>query len=162
MNTINNNVVKKASGRLSISRVFNAPRELLWEAWAKPERLQQWFRPNDEVKTVSTKVDVRVGGRYRLQMQHADGEFYTAAGIYSEVKPPERLVFTWSWEKDGSEVDFGEVEPPEMQVTLEFRDLGRQSELTLIQEKFASDESRDRHEQGWSDCFAQLAKHVEK
>jgi uncharacterized protein YndB with AHSA1/START domain len=110
----------------------------------------------------SAKVDARVGGKYRLQVQKDDGEFYTTVGTYREVKPPERLVFTWQFEKDGSGEEFGEVEPCEMVVTLEFKARGQQTELTLTHEKFASGESRDRHEQGWTRCLNELGKFVAK
>jgi uncharacterized protein YndB with AHSA1/START domain len=87
-----------------------------------------------------------------------DGEFFTTVGTYREVKAPERLVFTWQFEKDGSGDEFGEVEPPEMLVTLEFRARGKQTELLLTHEKFASVESRDRHEDGWNRCLDSLGK----
>jgi uncharacterized protein YndB with AHSA1/START domain len=105
-------------------------------------------------------VDARVGGKYRLQVRRADGEFYTTVGTYREVKAPERLVFTWAFEKDGSGDEYGEVEPPEMLVTVEFKARGKQTELTLTHEKFASVESRDRHEQGWTRCLNELGKFV--
>ncbi len=95
-------------------------------------------------------------------MQKGDGEFFTTVGIYREVKPPERLVFTWAFEKDGSGDEFGEVEPPEMLVTLEFKACGKQTELILTHEKFASVESRDRHNEGWNRCLNELGKFVGK
>ena len=110
----------------------------------------------------SLKADARVGGKYRIQVQKDDGEFFTSVGVYREVKPPERLVFTWAFEKDGSGEEFGEVEPPEMLVTLEFKARGKQTELILTHEKFASVESRDRHEQGWTRCLGSLGKFLGK
>jgi uncharacterized protein YndB with AHSA1/START domain len=71
-------------------------------------------------------------------------------------------VFTWQFEKDGSGDEFGEVEPPEMLVTLEFKARGKQTELILTHEKFASDESRGRHEEGWTRCLNELGKFVAK
>ena len=75
---------------------------------------------------------------------------------------PRELVFTWAFEKDGSGDEFGEVEPPEMLVTVEFRARGKQTELTLTHEKFASVESRDRHNEGWTRCLDSLGKFVAK
>ena len=95
-------------------------------------------------------------------MRRADGEFYTTVGTYREVKAPERLVFTWAFEKDGSGDEFGEIEPPEMLVTIELRAHGKQTELTLTHEKFASVESRDRHQDGWTRCLTELGKFAEK
>src|ERR1700744_3390349 len=101
----NDMATTKAPGRLSVTRTFNAPRALVWQAWTDPEKLSQWFKPEATFRLVSVKVDLRPGGKFRLQMQNSEGEFFTAAGAYLEIKMPERLVFTWAWEKDGSEPD---------------------------------------------------------
>lgn len=143
---------------LEITRLINAPRERVFKAWTDPEQLKKWFRPDDDTVVPLVKSDLRAGGKYRIQMKKPDGEFHTAAGTYLEVKPPERLVFTWAWEKDGGEPDFGEVEPTEMLITLEFHSRDQQTELVLNQEKFASVESRNRHEHGWTGCLDQLEK----
>ena len=143
---------------LEIRRLIKAPRERVFEAWTNSEQLKKWFGPEDDFVVPLAKVDLRVGGQYRIQMKSPDGEFHTAVGTYREVKEPERLVFTWAWEKDGSEPDFGEVEPTEMLVTLEFHARGEQTELVLRQERFASVESRDRHEHGWNGCLDKLER----
>jgi uncharacterized protein YndB with AHSA1/START domain len=156
--------IKENNIKLQLTRVFDAPRELVFKAWTDANQFQQWFGAAacDGGSLQSVKVDARVGGKYRLQVQKNDGEFFTTAGIYREVKPPERLVFTWAFEKDGSGDEFGEVEPPEMLVTLEFKARGKQTELTLTHEKFASVESRDRHQDGWTRCLDSLGKYVTK
>jgi uncharacterized protein YndB with AHSA1/START domain len=156
--------IKENNIKLQLTRVFDAPRELVFKAWTDAHQFKQWFGAAacDGASLQSAKVDARVGGKYRLQVQKDDGEFYTTVGTYREVKPPERLVFTWQFEKDGSGEEFGEVEPCEMVVTLEFKARGQQTELTLTHEKFASGESRDRHEQGWTRCLNELGKFVAK
>jgi uncharacterized protein YndB with AHSA1/START domain len=147
---------------LQVTRVFDAPRELVFKAWTDANHFRQWFsRAACEGSTVeSVRIDARPGGRYRIQSRHADGEYFTTVGVYREVKPPERLVFTWQFEKDGSGGNFGEVEPPEMLVTVEFKARGEQTELVLTHEKFASVESRDRHNQGWGRCLDALGAFV--
>jgi uncharacterized protein YndB with AHSA1/START domain len=156
--------IKENNIKLELSRVFDAPRELVFQAWTDVNQFKQWFGAAacEGSSLQSAKVDARVGGKYRIQVRHADGEFFTTVGIYREVKPPERLVFTWAFEKDGSGEEFGEVEPPEMLVTLEFHARGKQTELILTHEKFASTESRDRHEQGWTRCLDSLGNHLKK
>jgi uncharacterized protein YndB with AHSA1/START domain len=144
--------------KLEIKRLINAPRERVFQAGTDPEQLKKWFGPNEDYIVPLAKVDLRAGGKYRIQMKNPDGEFHTAVGTYREVKPPERLVFTWAWEKDGSESDFGEVEPTEMLIVLEFHARGEDTELVLTQTQFASVESRDRHEQGWNGCLDKLEK----
>jgi uncharacterized protein YndB with AHSA1/START domain len=153
--TINENNIK-----LQLTRVFDAPRERVFQAWTDAKQFSQWFGAAacGGSALQSVKADARVGGKYRLQVRKAEGEYFTSVGTYREVKPPERLVFTWQFEKDGSGDEFGEVEPPEMLVTVEFKARGKQTELTLTHEKFASAESRDRHEDGWTRCLESLGK----
>jgi uncharacterized protein YndB with AHSA1/START domain len=150
--------------KLQLTRVFAAPRELVFKAWTEAEQFKQWFGAAacDGASLQSAKLDARVGGKYRIQVRRADGEFFTTVGIYREVKPSERLVFTWQFEKDGDGEEYGEVEPPEMLVTVEFRARGKQTELILTHEKFASVESRDRHNDGWTRCLDSLGKFVAK
>ena len=150
--------------KLQLTRVFDAPRELVFNAWADANHFKQWFGAAacEGSSLESLKADARVGGKYRIQVRRADGEYFTTVGTYREVKPPERLVFTWQFEKDGSGNDFGEVEPPEMLVTVEFKARGKQTELTLTHEKFASVESRDRHNDGWTRCLNALGKFVSR
>ncbi len=150
--------------KLQLTRVFDAPREMVFKAWTDANQFKQWFGAAacEGSSLQSVKADARAGGKYRMQVRRADGEFFTTVGVYREVKPPERLVFTWAFEKDGSGEEFGEVEPPEMLVTLEFKARGRQTELVLTHEKFASVESRDRHEEGWGRCLNELGKFVAK
>jgi uncharacterized protein YndB with AHSA1/START domain len=156
--------IKEKNIKLQLTRVFDAPRELVFKAWTDANQFKQWFGAAacGGGSLQSVKVDARVGGKYRLQVQKSDGEFYTTVGTYREVKAPERLVFTWAFEKDGRGEEFGEVEPPEMLVTLEFKARGKQTELILTHEKFASADSRDRHEQGWTRCLDALGKFVAK
>jgi uncharacterized protein YndB with AHSA1/START domain len=142
---------------LEVRRVIDAPPERVFEAWTQPAQIKQWMGADDDMEVPSATVELRVGGRFRIQIQRADGEFFTAVGTYREIKPPERLVFTWDWEKDGSGTEFGELEGNETLVTLEFHARGKQTEVVLRHEKFTSQESRDRHEGGWERCLASLA-----
>jgi len=150
--------------KLQLTRVFDAPRELVFQAWTDASQFRQWFGAAacEGSSLQSAKLDARPGGRYRFQVRRADGEYFTTVGVYREVKAPERLVFTWQFEKDGSGDEFGEVEEPEMLVTVEFKARGRQTEMTLTHERFASVESRDRHNDGWGRCLAELGKFVGK
>ena len=140
---------EKAETTLKLSRVFRASPERLFEAWTKPEALSRWFGPSPEMTVPVADVDLRVGGNYRITMQNLDGEQFTAIGVYREIKPAERLVFTWVWEQGGPDV--GETE-----VTLEFRAAGPGTELTLTHTLFPDSGVRDHHGEGWSgslDCL---------
>jgi uncharacterized protein YndB with AHSA1/START domain len=107
-------------------------------------------------------MDLRVGGRFRIQMKMPDGEFFTAAGEFKEVKAPERLVYTWDWEKDGSGAEFGEVEGKQSLITVEFLKRGERTEMVLTHTRFTSVESRDSHARGWGKITESFAAFVEK
>ncbi len=157
-----NTVINEENIKLQLTRVFDAPREMVFDAWTEQKQFQQWFgRAICQGSTLeSAKLDARVGGKFRLQVRKDDGEYFTSVGVYREVRRPERLVFTWQFERDGSGTDFGEVEEPEMLVTVEFKTRGEQTELTLTHERFASVQSRDGHQDGWTRCLAELARYL--
>jgi uncharacterized protein YndB with AHSA1/START domain len=117
--------------------------------------------PEPEMACPSAMMDVRVGGKFRIQMKKPDGEYFTAAGEFREVKVPERLVYTWDWEKDGSGTEFGELEGKPTLITVEFIKRGQQTEFVLTHTRFATVERRDNHANGWSkiaECFASLVE----
>jgi uncharacterized protein YndB with AHSA1/START domain len=78
---------------LVITRVLNAPRELVWKSLTEPERLEQWWGPKGFTNPVC-EIDVRVGGAIRIHMRSPDGNVYPMKGEFREIVPPERLVFT--------------------------------------------------------------------
>jgi uncharacterized protein YndB with AHSA1/START domain len=108
------------------------------------------------------KMDLQVGGKFRIQMKMPDGEYFTAAGEFQEVKVPSRLVYTWDWEKDGSGTEFGELEGKPTLITVEFLKRSEQTELTLIHTRFATVASRDSHAGGWDRIVTSFAKVLEK
>jgi len=74
---------------------------------------------------------------------------YVAYGTYREILPPEKLVYTWSWEGQ---------DPMETLVTVEFREVGDSTEVELTHERFPNAEERDKHNEGWVGCLDQLSK----
>jgi uncharacterized protein YndB with AHSA1/START domain len=146
--------------KLKIEKLIKAPRERVFQAWTDPKQIQEWFVPcgGGDHKATRVKCDPRVGGKYRIQTQKGEGEYFTAVGTYREVRPPEKLTFTWAWEKDGSGDEYGEVEPDETLVTIELLAKGNDTLLVFTHEKFASVESRDRHEEGWGRILENFQK----
>ena len=84
---------KFGEGTVVLTRVFNAPRALLWKAWTDPKMMAQWFGPRGFTSSVP-ELDVRVGGALRIVMHGPDGNDYPMKGVFREVIAPERLVFT--------------------------------------------------------------------
>jgi len=159
---MNNEVQKPDNATLILRRTLNAPRELVFDAWTSPEHIRHWMRPDPDMVCPFAIMDLRVGGKFRIQMQQSDGEFFTAVGVFQEVKAPERLVYTWDWEKDGSGTEFGEVEGKETLITVEFLARGERTEMVFTHSRFDTVQRRDRHTEGWSKIMESFAKVVEK
>ena len=162
MTTTITEVLKPDNATLIIRRVLNAPPEWAFRAWTSAEHIQQWMRPEPEMEVPLASMDLRVGGKFRIQMKKPDGEFFTAVGEFREVKAPERLVYTWDFEKDGSGTEFGEVEGKQSLITVEFLKRGEQTEMVLTHSRFATVESRDNHARGWEQLVGSFAELVEK
>jgi uncharacterized protein YndB with AHSA1/START domain len=135
---------------LQLRRTFKAPREKVFQAWIEPEAIKQWLsHPGMDVPSAS--VDPRVGGAYSFQVRNqADGAEFEGRGVYKEFKKPEKLVFTWSWSHH--------PEMPETIVTVNFKDLGGSTEVTLDHDLFITEEAKAMHEKGWERCFDNFEK----
>jgi uncharacterized protein YndB with AHSA1/START domain len=105
------------------TRVFDAPRELVYKAWTDPKQLGQWFPPKD-FTSPRCEVDPRPGGIFRCDMKGPDGEVFVGKGLFREVVPNERLVFTFAGE---------EAAPPPLLVTVLFESQGSKTKLTMLQ-----------------------------
>ena len=136
-----------AKPALKITRTYAAPREKVFRAWTDPEVMKKWFAPSDEFVVPEVEIDAKVGGRYRIVMRAPDGEYHRVGGVYREYSPPAKLVFSWAWERTPEH---------ESLVTIEFKDLGKSTELTLTHEHFADEAARDKHQQGWNGCLERL------
>jgi uncharacterized protein YndB with AHSA1/START domain len=140
---------------ISITRVFDAPRERVWEEWTEPERFADWFGgTQSEVPLSSVSMDVRPGGSWRLTMFAEPGRREIQwEGEYREVAPPERLVFTVTDEpgEDAREL-----------VIVVLTDLGDgRTEMHLQQRGGGlSAEEYERAGQGWSSFFDRIAERL--
>jgi uncharacterized protein YndB with AHSA1/START domain len=140
---------------LEIKRFINAPPARVYKAWTDPAELQRWFGPED-VRTIKIDADVRIGGKYRWDLQKQDGEEWSCLGEYRELVPGKKIVFTWKWDDDENWAEHNSV------VTVELSDRDGGTEVRLVHEKLPSEESRDRHNQGWNSVLDRLEKFVTK
>ena len=88
---------------VAMSRVFDAPRTLVWEAWTSPEHMPHWLLGPEGWSMPVCEIDLRPGGEFRFGWRKGDGEEMEIRGAYREVAPPERLVSTESWGGDWPE-----------------------------------------------------------
>jgi uncharacterized protein YndB with AHSA1/START domain len=142
----------QAPTTLRITRTLAAPREKVFRAWTDPQTLERWFAPSDAYRTTVPELDARPGGRYKFEMHH-EGKVYSMWGVFREVKPPEKLVFTWQWDEERDRGDAGDT-----LVTIELFERGGATELVLTHERFPSETARDQHNKGWAGCLDRLEK----
>ncbi|HZB36367.1 MAG TPA: SRPBCC domain-containing protein [Gaiellaceae bacterium] len=146
-----------AGGReVTVSRVFDAPRELVWKAWTDPGQFAAWFGGPPYTTPPSTvSMDVRPGGEWRATMvSDEDGSELPFQGVYREVEEPERLVLTFD---DPSEPNNPNVEV----LTITFTDLGDgRTEVVAHQAGHLPEEEYEKLKEGYSTFFDQLAEHL--
>jgi uncharacterized protein YndB with AHSA1/START domain len=147
---------------LVVTRVFDAPRELVFKAWTEPEHLLRWWAPKS-FTTPWCKVDLRPGGSFRYCMRTPDGMEICGLGLYREIVEPERLVYTDMFaDADGNPVPpthYGASPeyPMETLVTVIFEEQGQRTKVTLRQSVPPALKEREGMEQGWNEMLDGLA-----
>ncbi|WP_309083273.1 SRPBCC domain-containing protein [Chelativorans sp.] len=137
---------------LTLTRIFSAPRSLVFDAWSTPEHLASWWGPKD-FSVPSMRADFREGGAWRGCIRSPQGQDYWAHGTYREIVRPSRLVLTFVWE---------EQDAMDTVITVTFDEVEAGTKLTFRQTPFPTVESRDGHAEGWSECIDRLEAYVEK
>ena len=144
-----------ADDQLLIVRTFNAPAELVFQLWSEPEHFRRWMGPEGFDCPVA-EMDFRVGGAYRGMLRsqaHGDDWF---GGVYREIEPNRRLVFTFAWNNTGPSAGV------ETLVTITFEERGGKTVQTFHQTPFTSAERRDGHRKGWSQSFDKAQAYAER
>jgi uncharacterized protein YndB with AHSA1/START domain len=161
-----------AAGEFVITRVFDAPRELVWKAFTEPERLLHWWGPKD-FETLSCTVDLRPGGVFHYHLRSPDGQDVWGKFVYREIVAPERLVciVSFSDEKGGiARHPFSPTWPLQILSTVTFVEHEGGTRLTVHWAPHAATESeretfeagRDSMRQGWTGTLDQLAAYLAK
>jgi len=144
--------VPLARPTLNMQRVFDAPRALVWRAWTTPEVMVLWLGPV-EWPAVNVSQDLRVGGGWRACLRSPDtGQELWQGGVYREIAPLERLVFTFKWDESHEDGP-----PVETLVTVVFTDAGDDAtRLDFTHEGLKSEQSLTGHRHGWTSTMDRL------
>ena len=140
-------VERKSERELVVTRTFNGPARLVFEAWTKPELFRQWWVPKSMgMSLLSCQMDVRVGGKYRLEFEPDAMAFF---GTYLEVTPHSRLVWT------NEESDEGSV------TTVTFAEKGGKT-LLVMHELYPSKEALDAAGTGAADAMGETFEQLDE
>lgn len=126
---------------IRIRKHVAAPREAVWRSWTDPHELAAWFWP--PAWQTAAEFNAQPGGHWRLSSVVAG---MAVGGDIAVVEPETRIVFTWRWDGD----------PEETLVTVTLQDAEGGTDVEILHERFADEETRSGHEQGWHDCLARL------
>lgn len=125
---------------LALKRRLKAAPEKVYEAWTNPEKMIRWWG-GGTYKTPIAETDLKVGGRFRVQFWGDNGEHHSVSGIYREIVPARKLVFSWAWQSTPER---------ESQVTIDFKPDTDGTILTLTHEQFFDETARNNHRNGWT------------
>ena len=146
---MSNTTTHAVAPSLTIRRTFNAPRETVFAAFTEPGTLRRWLGP-DDVTMGDIAFDARIGGAYRFVYHSPRMGELVVTGTITALRRPEHLAYTWKWNEDDA------ADEHESNVRIDFIERGARTEVLFVHEKLASDESRDRHQDGWTDALDSL------
>ena len=150
-----------------ITRIFEAPRALVWKAWTDPESCKRWWGPKNFTTPVC-KIDLRVGGTYLNCMRSAEGQDYWSTGVYRKIEPPSLLVCTDSFaDEQGNVVPASHYGmsgewPLELLVTVMLEEEDAMTRLILRHVGIPAGEMSQMCEAGWNESFDKLAESLAK
>ncbi len=150
-----------------ITRVFDAPRDIVFKAWTEPERLMRWWGPKG-FTTPFCQADLRPGGVFLYCMRSPEGHDVWGKGVYLEVVPPERIVYTDTFaDEEGNTVEpthygMSPAHPRETLVTVTFTDHEGKTKVTLQHAMPAAVPERSGTQQGWTEMLDRLAEELVK
>lgn len=147
--------MSEKESEIVVRRVVGASQEIAFEAWSSAEHVEKWWSPTKTARCTLCEIDLRVGGRYRLDMHDpADDTKCEVEGEFREIVSPQRLVYTWN-----ARTHQGDVE--NTLVTVEFHALGEEATEVVIRHSGLPDTPiRDGHREGWEKMLASYAQHL--
>ncbi len=130
---------------LEVRRRVPAPPQMVFDTWTDPEQVRHWLG-GSAMNVPHASIDLRVGGDYEYKLLSPEGVNSRILGTFLAVQKPEQLIYTWIVENDAGR-------SPETTVSIEFLDLGDETEIVIVHEGFLDVGVRAAHEEGWIGCF---------
>ena len=166
---MNTNIINTPERELRISRIFDAPCDLVWKAWTEPERMKKWWGP-ETFTTPFITIDFRVGGKYLVCMRSPDNKDFWSTGSYLRIDPPRKLTMTDSFaDENGNIVSasyFGMSSDFPMESRVEFYfdedDNKDSTRFTMVYEDVSGipEEHVKDMTQGWNEMFDKLSGYL--
>jgi uncharacterized protein YndB with AHSA1/START domain len=168
--TMNTTAPRSNLSEFVISRIFDAPRNLVWKAWTEPDRLMQWFGPKG-VKMPTCKMDLRPGGTFHYCMLTPDGHEMWGKWVFREIDAPTRLVLVSSFSDASGGITRHPLNPQwplETLSTTTLEAVGDKTRLTIRwtplnakpEERATFEQSHASMQQGWGGTFEQLEDYL--
>jgi uncharacterized protein YndB with AHSA1/START domain len=140
---------------LTIERTYRAPAQRVFDAFTSEEVMRRWWHPAPDWDTPEASVDLRIGGRIRVVMRDPETDRrYGGGGEYTEIDPPNRLVFTWVWEDDRDHT--GQL------IEVGFHEHEGVTTVRFTHSNLWDEEAVSSHRDGWNAAFDNLARTVER
>jgi uncharacterized protein YndB with AHSA1/START domain len=152
------------TGKTEVRRTIAAPRERVFDAFARQEQMDRWMCRDATSHIIKyLQFDFLVGGGFSLDIRTPDGDIYIHRSIYTEIKRPEKIVFTWNLGHTDKAGHKAMLHPRDTLVTVELLERGKSTEVVLTHDLGAtSAKERDDYQRGWTGCLEKLAEAVEK
>ncbi|HHM23715.1 MAG TPA: SRPBCC domain-containing protein [Bacteroidetes bacterium] len=136
-----------------LKKALPAPREKAFEAWTQPEAIKQWFRPGPGYEVPFAVVNLRHGSRFKIGLKDPDGKLHLFAGVFTEVRVPEKLVYTWSFGGGGTHQE-------RSLVAVKFEQKDGQTELTLSHGLFLNESLKNEQQKMWEGILESFANYL--
>lgn len=139
---------------LTIERTFAAPAQRVFDAFTSEEVMRRWWHAGADWETPEARVDLRIGGELRVVMgDPKDGSWYGGGGVYTEIEPPTRLAFTWTWDDDDDHV--------EQLIVIDFEETDGATRVRFSHQNLWNADAVRSHRGGWNAALDNLEREVQ-
>ena len=146
-------IQQQEPAQVRLERVYPVAPEKVWRAWTDPQAVKQWFGSGKPDSVLAAEFDLRVGGRFRIAFTGPDGGTNEASGVYQEVVPHRRLMFSWAWKSTPDRVS---------RITIDLAPKADGTELRFVHDRFFDAKAASNHQRGWTVMFEQLDGYIQR